>query len=205
MYLDAAGTLQFHARSTWATTPDPVVTVGCSPGVPAAHDVVVDAEVDSSSLALTNSVTATRVGGTVTTTARSAASVALYGERGYKRTDLGLSSDALTAQWASYMLGLFAFPRARITEVTLHPHFDDTSWAKVLGVRLVVDRARVLWTPPGSATAYDTVARVFGVAHRISRHRWETHWTLAYADLYSRIMHWGAHPFDRLNSGNVYR
>lgn len=204
IYVDPTGTFQFHARTTWATTPDPVVTVGCDPAVPAATDIVVDAEVDNNSLALTNSVTATRVGGT-TITARSSASITLYGERGYKRTDLGFDNDSLVGPWAAHVLGLFAFPRARLTSVLLYPHFNDTSWAAVLGITLVTDRVRVLWTPPEATAAYDTTARVFGVGHRVTRSSWQTTWNLAYADLYSRIMHWGAHPFDRLDAGNVYR
>ena len=103
------------------------------------------------------------------------------------------------------ILGLSAYPRARLTSVTLHPHFDDTSWAAVLAIKLITDRARVLWTPPGATVAYDTTARVFGVAHKITRSSWQTTWTLAYADLYSRVMHWGPHAFDRLTTGNVYR
>jgi hypothetical protein len=204
IYIDPTGTLQFHARTTWATTPAPVLTVGCSPEVPVAKDIVIDAEVDSNSLSLTNSVTAARTGGTAVTS-RSSSSITLYGERGYKRTDLGLNSDPLVAQWASYMLGLHAFPRARLTAVQLVPHFDDTSWPAVLGIRLALDRVRVLWTPPDATVAYDTTARVFGVSHRITRTSWQTTWELAYADLFSRVMHWGAHPFDRLNVGNVYR
>jgi len=203
VYLDAAGVLQFHARTTWATTPDPVITVGCAPAA-TGHDIVTDADVDSSSLALTNAVSASRSGGT-TVTARSSASITLYGERGYKRTDLGLADDAQVAVWANYVLGLWAFPRARITAITLTPRFEPASWAAVLGMRLVIDRARVLWTPPGETVTYDTTGRIFRVRHRFTRTSWTTTWGLAYADLYSRILHWGAHPFDRLDAGNVYR
>jgi hypothetical protein len=203
VYLDASGTLQFHARSTWATLPDPVVTVGCAPDVE-GYDIVTDAAVDASSLALINSVSAARTGGT-TITAVSAASVELYGERGHKRTDLGLADDAQVGAWATYTLGLRAFPRARITAVTLTPRFDPTAWAAVLATRLVADRARVLWTPPGEAVTYDTTGRVFRVSHQFSHTSWTTTWALAYADLYARVLHWGGHPFDRLTSGNVYR
>lgn len=203
VYLDAGGTLQFHARTTWATTPAPAVTVGCSPTV-AGYDIVTHADVDSSSLALTNSVSASRVGGT-TTTARSSASITQYGERGYKRTDLNLADDPQVAEWATYLLGLWAFPRARLTAVELTPRFEPASWAAVLGMDLVTDRARVIWTPPGTDVTYDTTGRVFRVAHRFTRQRWTTTWGLAYADLYSRVMHWGPHPFDRLDAGNVYQ
>jgi hypothetical protein len=203
VYLDPDGALQFHARSTWATLPDPVVTVGCAPGVE-GYDIVTDAAVDAASLALTNSVAAARTGGT-TVTATSTASITLYGERGHKRTDLGLADDAQVAAWATYTLGLWAFPRARITAVTLTPRFDPTAWAAVVGTRLVVDRARVLWTPPGETVTYDTTGRIFSVRHQFSHTSWTTTWGLAYADLYARIMHWGGHPFDRLDSGNVYR
>jgi hypothetical protein len=203
VYLDAAGTLRFHDRSTWATMPAPVVTVGCAPGVE-GYDIVTGATVDASSLALVNSVAAARTGGT-TVTATSPTSIALYGERGTKRTDLGLADDAQVGAWAAYTLGLRAFPRARITAVTLTPRFDPTAWADLLAVELVVDRARVLWTPPGEDVTYDTTGRVFRVAHRFSHTSWETTWGLAYADLYARVMHWGGHPLDRLTAGNVYR
>lgn len=203
VYLDADGALQFHDRETWAALPDPVVTVGCAPGVD-GYDIVTDAAVDASSLALVNSVSAARTG-SFTVTVRSAASIELYGERGTKRTDLGLADDAQVGAWATFTLGLWAFPRARLTAVTLTPRFDPTAWYDLLGVELVVDRARVLWTPPGETVTYDTTGRVFRVAHRFSHTSWETTWGLAYADLYARVMHWGGHPLDRLDAGNVYR
>lgn len=203
VYLDANGTLQFYARPTWATTPAPKIVVGCSPTVSTDHDIVTDANVAAADLNLRNEVSAGRTGG-VTQIARSQVSIDQFGTHGYKRTDLGLANDTQAGAWATYVVTLLGWPRARIDQVTMRPALDQ-SWPAVLGVGLVADRVRVVWTPPDDQTVtYDTTGRVLGIDHHITHQAWDVTWSLAYADLYSRVFRWGPAETDRLTVGNVW-
>jgi hypothetical protein len=84
------------------------------------------------------------------------------------------------------------------------PALDPTSWLAVLGVKYMVDRAPVLWTPPDDpTTTYDTTARVLGAADRVTYRRWELTWQLTQAQILRRTWHLGPHRFDRLDDGNV--
>lgn len=200
VYLDAWGTLQFHNRDTWGSAPDPALTLGC----PEGHDAMIAADVMSANLDIRNAVYATRVDG-AQQVARSDASIALYGTHSYKRTDLGLQNDSQAAQWAIYLVTLQGFPRARVDMATAYPAFSEDIWPDLLGLVLVDDRVRILWSPPDGSPPVDTSGRAIGMDHRISRTSWETDVNLVLADLFGRVLHWGPHPDDRLTSGYVFR
>ena len=200
VYVDAWGVLQFHNRDTWASSPAPALSLGC----PEGYDAMIAADVQSANLDIRNAVYATIKGGTQQV-ARSDASIQLYGTQSYKRTDLGLQSDALAASWATYLVTLQGFPRARVDSVTAYPAFTEEIWPDLLGLVLVDDRVRILWSPPDGTPAVDTSGRAIGIDHRISRTSWETDINLVLADLFGRVLHWGSHPDDRLTFGYVFR
>ena len=199
VYLDAWGTLQFHNRDTWTTEPEPALTLGC----PTGHDAMIAADVLAANLNIRNAIYATRTGG-VQQVARSEASIAAYGLQTYKRTDLGHNSDAQVAAWATFLVTLQGYPRARLEMVTAYPAFTEEAWPDLLGLVLIDDRVRVLWSPPDGTAPVDTSGRAIGMDHRISRTSWETDIHLALADLFG-VLHWGFHPNDHLTSGYVYR
>jgi len=198
VYIDRLGTLQFRNRATWQTNNAPVLAVGC----PTGYDCVTDAQVNAGSDALRNAVYATNTGGTQQI-ARAQSSIDLYGLYSYKRTDLGMQNDAQAGAWAAYLLTLSAVPRAHVDKVTLKPVFTPAIWPTLLGLSLITDRVRVQWQPPNEALI-EATGRALSVDHTISRHSWEVDLGLALADVYGRVMHWGAHPYDRLTSGYVY-
>jgi hypothetical protein len=205
VYIDAWGVLQFHNRDTWSTgSAEPAVIFGCGPDEPEACDALIEAEVRAANLEIRNAVYATREGG-VQQTSRSAESISLYGTHSYKRTDLGLQTDPQVAEWATYLVSLGAFPRATLEQVTIYPAFDEECWPPLLGLVLVDDRIRVLWSPPDDTPPVDTSGRAIGMDHRISRTSWETDIHLVLADLFGRVLHWGIHPSDLLDSGYVFR
>jgi hypothetical protein len=204
VYVDAWGVLQFHNRDTWATSPDPTLEVGCGPAFPNAHDILIEADVVAVNLNIRNAVYAARTGG-VQQSARAEQSIELYGEHSYKRTDLGHQTDVQAGAWATFVVALQGWPRARVDRVELKPHYDETSWPDILGLVLVDGRVRVIWTPPDGTPAVETIGRSIGVDHRISRHSWDTDVYMVLADLFRGVLHWGSHPNDFLDNGYVYR
>lgn len=198
VYFDPNGTLQFFNRANWQTRPASVATVGCPGGL----DIVTDTKVASADANLINSVNAARTGGTAQV-AKSTASITRYGEWTYSRTDLGVNTDADSALWASALLALSAWPRPRLTDVELTPVFNETSWTTVFNVD-IPEPVTVVWTPPGSTSAYNVYGRVFGIDHTITYRRWNVQWHLNYADVFGHVMHWGVHAYDRLDRSNVY-
>lgn len=202
-YIDPSGVLRFRTRALWQTVPAPALTVGCSPQAPSAWDIILDANVAASGAYYVNAAYATRTGGTQQT-AKNLESIQLYKERGLKRTDLGLNTDPQVATWASFLVSLLAWPRARITDVALRPALDHLSWADVLGIDLMTERVQVYWKPPDSADTVTGTGRAIGVDHNITFRRWDVGLHLALGDLQGRTLHWGPHPNDHLDAGYSY-
>jgi hypothetical protein len=197
VWIDRLGVLQFRNRATWKSLNPPVLSVGC----PTGYDAVLDADVTSSGT-VRNAIYAANAGGTVQV-AKSDPSITVYGIHNYKRTDLGMQNDGQAAAWATFLLQVQGFPRAQIQSVTLRPAFTPAMWPALLGLKLIQDRVRVQWQPPGEVLV-DGIGRVLGVDHTISRFTWETDLALTMGDLFARIFHWGPHPNDRLTQGNVW-
>jgi hypothetical protein len=196
-WIDRLGVLQFRNRDSWKVLSPPVLTVGCPDG----YDSVIDAEVRASG-EMRNAVYASNTGGT-TQVARSEDSITLYGTHGYKRTDLGMQNDGQAGAWATFLLQVNGYPRPHIQSVTLKPAFTPEMWPALLGLRLIQDRVRVQWQPPGEPLI-DGIGRVLGIEHSITRSSWETEVSLTMADLFARVFHWGTHPNDKLTRANVW-
>lgn len=197
VWFDRLGVLQFRNRATWRVLTPPVLSVGCPDG----FDAVIDADVTSSA-GIRNAIYASNAGGTMQVS-RSEPSITVYGLHTYKRTDLGMADDTQAAGWSAFLLQLQGYPRAQVEKVVLLPAFNPTMWNALLALRLIQDRVRVQWQPPDGPLV-DGVARTLGVDHSVSRHSWEVSLSLALGDLYARVLHWGTHPNDKLNNGNVY-
>jgi hypothetical protein len=203
-YLDYDGTLRFKNRDTWTTAPEPVLIVGCSPDESASYDAMTEAQGLAASLNIANAVYASVTGGTVQV-AKNQTSIDRYGILSYKRTDLGLENDSQAGAWASFLVSLQSWPRAHLDSVTLLPAFVPALWPKVLALKLITDRIKVLWTPPDASFTTEVTGRCLRVSHTVSRQRWEVGIGLVLADIVTSVMHWGAHPKDKLTAGNVYR
>jgi hypothetical protein len=203
VWIDASEVLQFRNRETWTTRPTPVLTVGCSPDVTDDYDVVIDADARAANLEIRNAVYAARTDGTQQNV-RSEPSIAAYGLRSYKRTDLGLHDDSQVGAWATFVLSIAAYPRAHLDRVVMIPLFERNIWPTLLGLELITDRVRMLWRPPDSTSTVDTTGRVLGVDHSITHARWEVGINLAKADIFAHLLHWGHHADDRLDRGYTY-
>ena len=209
VYFRPDGVLRWVNRATWFAKPPPVVVLGCTDEVAAARDVLVDAAPITVDFQTRNSIYAAAVGGT-TQVAISASSVDRFGEYDYKRTDLGLADDSQAAQWAADLLTVYAFPQSGLEDVTMRPALDPASWSLwplVLGLYLVSDLVRLVWSPPDRpADVIDATSRVVGYRHRITRAAWELQWQLVNADPMGGagvIFTIGPDAQDRLSAGFV--
>lgn len=193
--------------------PDPYLVLGCSPDVE-AKDIATDLRLAAIDDQLRNAVYASRESaGTGDTplvqTARNDTSISRHGGREsvFRKSGLPLRTDAETATWAQWIVVLFSFPEPAPRTVELLParlgEFTGEMWRSVLGLRILHDVLRVIWSPEGSA-ALDTSSWVMGVRHQITPLDWRVQFDLLPADRSLQAV-WtiGTHPNDRLNDGNV--
>lgn len=208
LYFDAEGRLRWLNRDTWSVVSDPVLMFSCPylTGVDGL-DVLTDAAPSTLDLQMRNTVYASRSGGTMQT-ALAQSSIDRYGSYEYKRTDLGLSSDTQAAQWAEYVVVLYAYPQISLSDVTMQPAVAERSWEPwegVLGLTMVTDLVRIHWAPPDRPEdVIDATSRVVGYSHRIARGNWEVQWQLVGASalgLSGSVFTMGPHAQDRLDSG----
>jgi hypothetical protein len=207
------GVLEWIGRDVWTRQTAPVIAVGCPiAGDPATfHDIVIDAAPAAQDVQLRNDIYAARDGdGTPVEHASSSASITRFGRYEFSRTDLGVETDAQAGAWANAVLELSAYPRQSLEGVTLRPDAEARSWeawAAVLGVHLLSDIARVVWTPPDQPSrGIDLRARVVGVDHHISRAVWDLDWHLIGTDVLATsglVWTLGPHANDRLDAGFI--
>lgn len=203
--------LRWVNREQWfPTTVTPVLVLGCDVPAVDALDVITAVQLAGIDEQLRNVVYASRTGGTQQT-ARAQSSIDKYGgyERDYKRTDLGLATDAQVAEWAQAIISLYAYPTPVPVSVTLHPPAGEAqpwaAWAKILGVVEVTDPVRVVWEPPdGAGSRVDVIVRVLGERHEITRDSWAVTWSTVGFVTRGKTLHAGPHALDRLDDGNVY-
>lgn len=202
------GHLRWVGRDAYFdSTSPPVLALGCDP---AMWDVLVDASPSPIDRQIRNAVFGQRPGGAVQS-AMSTASIRKYGRYDFTRTDLDLATDAQVATWVTTVLQKYAYPQVSLNDLTMRPSIAARSWdcwKQVLAVRMVSDLVRVHWVPPDRPddAPIDTVARVVGVQHTVTRHAWEVRWQLvdASALLYSGLLFtMGPHANDRLDAGFV--
>jgi hypothetical protein len=202
------GTIRWLTRNVWSTSPPPVITLGCKPGV-TAYDIVTNLAMGTVDAQLRNAVYAARTGG-VQQVAKSAPSIALHGgyETALNRTDLGLNDDTQVAAWANLLIMLYAYPQPAPGLLQMlpavHGETTGTIWKAVLGIQYASDLARIVWTPTDGTGPIDTAVRVVGVKHTITPSSWQVDWQLVPAQLTAgNIWNIGPDPADQVNRGNV--
>ena len=210
VYFDTEGRMRWINRQAWSTVSDPVIEFSC-PHITGGEgfDVLTDAAPSTLDLQMRNTVYASASGGAMQS-ALSQSSIDRYGSYEYKRTDLGLNSDAQAAQWAEYVVVLYSFPQISLADVTMKPAVEDRSWevwSGALGIVMVTDLVRIVWAPPDRpADVIDAVSRVVGYSHRIARGSWELQWQLVGANALGfsgSVFTMGPHAQDRLDAGYV--
>lgn len=201
--------VRLFTREWWfAPLGAPSITLGCSPDVPDALDVLTDTDLDAADKQLRNAVYASREGGP-TVIARSAASIAEHGglEASYRKSDLELDTDVKVGEWADTVVVLYAYPEPTVATLHLlpavHGETDGAVWRAVLAVNIMREVVRVLWTPPLSAPL-DVLVRVNAIHHEITPTSWRVRWgTLAATRTGANVWTMGPHARDRLDDGNV--
>jgi hypothetical protein len=186
--------------------PAPALVLGC--GVTGAYDVATALELAAIDDQLRNAVYANRDGGTVQV-ARSSTSIGAHGgvEAVYRKDGLNLIDDPTVATWAQWVVALYAYPQPTARSVELVPQqyqgHDAQLWRAVLGMRVLRDILRTVWTPEGSAPL-DVLSWVMGVRHTITPTQWVVRFDLmAAARQAAKVWTIGPHANDKLNDANV--
>ena len=217
-YFTGDNKLRYTTRPEWSRRANPYFTLGCPADFPPdqralVFDVVVDAKPAYYDATLRNVVNAANSGGQ-SQTSRSEASIARYGEWSYQRTDLGLNNNAAAQAWADELVRLYAFPQKTLESVTFQPALhaligtpDEPGWCfrSCLGLPLVSEVIRVVWTPNGIDNPFDVAGRVVGTKHSITPDMWEIEYKMVGSELatVADAFHMGPDPNDLLDSGFV--
>lgn len=139
---------------------------------------------------IVNDVQATRVGGALQEVSDSASIRKYLFPRTYARTDLILQDDAVTLNWAQWVLYVGKGGENRFESLQVDPQADPfNSWPQVLG-REIGDRIQVQ-TRPGSIPGI--IAKdcfIAGITHTfdVTASKWLTTWTLQDATKYGSFL-----------------
>lgn len=212
-YFTPAGALRWLNRDAWTTFGPPVISFGCEDlaevePTETLRDVLVDASPSSVNYEIRNAIYAARAGG-VTQTKLSPGSIDRFGQYDYRRTDLGLETDAQVATWADAILNQYSYPQVAIEDLTFRPALDPRSWelyAAALALHYVSDLVRIVWAPPDRpADVIDGLVRVVGHTHKITRRVWETKYVTAGATSLQSEFTWTIGPGanDEFDAGNL--
>jgi hypothetical protein len=133
---------------------------------------------------MANDIQATRVGGALQEVTDAASVSKFLFARTYQRSDLILTTDAETLNWAQYIGYLSAQDEFRFDQITITPPADpDDLWPQALG-RDLGDRIEV-WKRPPDVAAYSADLFIRGIVHTWTPAMWQTVWTPQNAGRYS--------------------
>lgn len=194
LYCDEAGAVTFGGRHDVLTDPRSATVqavFGDRPGTAGAdgtelyYSAVTRPAAD---LTIANDIQATSAGGTMQEAA-DAASVARYlFKRTYARSDLILTSDTETLNWAQYVAYITAAGNPEFDEIVLIPAADPGNlWPQALG-RQIGDRIQAWRRPPGMASPITRDCLIRGITHQITAGEWTTTWQLQDATRYSFLV-----------------
>lgn len=192
LYMDGSGNVVFRDRNgiltdTRSNTPQAVF--GDSPGtVQAAGTELAYTSVSRArdDTTMANDIQATCAGGNLQEV-QDAGSIAKYlYPRTFARSDLILTDDITTNDWASWVLYVSKDDEDRFDQLVISPLRDPESlWPQVLG-RKLGDRIQVWRRPPGVTDPVVKDCFIKGIAHQWdwSAGTWQTTWTLQDASKY---------------------
>jgi hypothetical protein len=140
---------------------------------------------------IANDVQATRANGGTLQEAQDAASIRKYlFPRSYARSDLILTDDATTLNWAQWVLYVSKSGEDRFESLQVDPQADPVSlWPQVLG-REIGDRIQVWQRPAGAASPVTKDCFIAGITHAwdSASRAWLTTWTLQDASKYGSFL-----------------
>ncbi|WP_157562662.1 hypothetical protein [Micromonospora chokoriensis] len=174
LYIDSQGRVRFRQRrdlltATRSNTPQAVFD-DAGGGLP-YHDVTVSYDRQS----MYNRVSIARVGGSAQVVEDSASRDA-YLTRTYSRTDLLVTTEAASLDYANWVLHQASKPELRFEAMVLLPQGDpDVLYPQALG-RQLGDRVTVVRRPPGGGDPIDRDVLVRGIEHEVTPGEWRTQW-----------------------------
>lgn len=190
-YVDESGSLVFRARHDVLTDPRSSMVqavFGDRPGTVQADGTEMyysAVTVPAADLSLANDIQATMQGGTLQEVTNTASVARFLFKRTYARSDLILTTDAETLNWAQYVAWIVAGGQPEFDSITLIPSADpDNLWPLALGLR-IGDRIQVWRRPPGMASPITRDCLIRGIAHTITAGEWTTVFDLQDASRYS--------------------
>jgi hypothetical protein len=197
LYVNGSGAVTLRARRSLLTdtrSNTPQAVFGDLPGtVQSAGTELAYAAVQRASddTTIANDVQATRANGGALQHVSDAASIAKYlFPRSYARSDLILSDDATTLQWAQWVLYVSKTGEDRFESLQVDPAADPVSlWPQVLG-REPGDRIQVWQRPAGLASPVAKDCFIAGITHSWDSVTcaWLTTWTLQDASKYGSFL-----------------
>lgn len=125
-----------------------------------------DVEPVYDALSITNTASASRVGGTEQK-AVNGGSVSAYLTRSHTRNDLLHQTDAEVLMWAEQIVARTALPELRFEKLTLKGGGDPRLWLQMFG-REISERVRVTRRPPGGGAPTVRDGWVRGVEHTLT-------------------------------------
>lgn len=168
LYADRVGTLRYRTKSSFPRSPS--VRFGDG-GIP-----VEGARITSDVEQVYNVVKLGRVYSTVGAV-EDIDSRALYGLRGYSRSDLICTTDEQVANSLDYVLSQFSDLRLRVEaiNVTAADTDDPTKWQALLGLDVLTRVATTITTPDARQVSVEGLVR--GITLRAGRFTWD--WTIS--------------------------
>lgn len=191
IYVDAGGRVAFRARhaileDTRSNTSQ--ATFGDGGGAELPYESVT---IDYDDASLYTRVVATRDGGAAQT-ADDTTAQAQYLILPFDASGLLLQSDAVTAEWASFVLGQTATPELRFSTLVVNPRNNDATvetnlFTQILA-REIGDRVTIIRRPPGGGSAIQRDVFIRGIGHDIGPVTWRTEWALQSASRFEYLL-----------------
>ena len=137
-------------------------------------------DIDYDDVMVRNKVSINRTGGTAQTTT-DATSIADYNERSYVKSDLMITTDAESLNYAQSVLALFKEPAVRCKTMTFSP-LKHTDLITQSLARDISDRITVNFDPPGSGSTFSKQLIIGGITHTIQPESWQTTFKFSSSD-----------------------
>ena len=127
-----------------------------------------------------NKISINRTGGTAQT-ATDSDSILNYNEKSYVKSDLMITSNAESLNYAQSVLSEFKDPAVRCKTMTFSP-LKHTDMITQSLARDITDRITVNFDPPGSGTTFSKQLIIGGISHHIQPESWQTTFMFSSSD-----------------------
>ena len=137
-------------------------------------------DVDYDDEIIKNKISINRTSGTAQT-ATDATSIADYNEKSFVKSDLMITTDAESLNYAQAVLSEYKDPAVRCKSMTFSP-LKHTDMITQSLARDISDRITVNFDPPGSGTTFSKQLIIGGIQHSIRPESWQTTFQFSSSD-----------------------